>query len=194
MLRRVEYDAILPHHTWNCKFLHGVCQRIFIDSSSLNIGIRVGTWEIPPLHYGKQCDAYDKAVFKTKPPRGKVKLQKFVPNRCRGMKLQTSCQESTHSRHQARTIYHSFTSSMSPESAQTTERRNHPIRTLSYSWQRFKDHQYLLVSDQYSKFPVIRKLIRTTISPTIITHLKNWYLQSTVSQTSKAMTVGHTTV
>ena len=53
----------------------------------------------------------------------------------------------------------------------------------SYPWQRlnsdlfdFKGHQYLLVSDQYSKFPVIRKLSSTT-SAAVITHLKSIFAE-----------------
>ena len=49
----------------------------------------------------------------------------------------------------------------------------------SYPWQRlssdlfdYKGNQYLLVADQYSKFPIIRRLTSTT-SATIINHLKS---------------------
>ena len=53
----------------------------------------------------------------------------------------------------------------------------------SYPWQRlnsnlfeFKSHEYLILSDQYSKFPVIRKL--TSTSPqAIVTHLKSIFAE-----------------
>ena len=52
-----------------------------------------------------------------------------------------------------------------------------------YPWQRlnsdlfeFKIHDYLLLSDQYSKFPVIRKLTSTS-SQAIVTHLKSIFAE-----------------
>ena len=53
----------------------------------------------------------------------------------------------------------------------------------SYAWQRlstdlfeFKGHQYLLISDQFSKFPIIRKLSSTN-SPAIISHPKSIFAE-----------------
>ena len=53
----------------------------------------------------------------------------------------------------------------------------------SYPWQRlnsdlfdFKIHEYLLLSDQYSKFPVIRKLTSAS-SQAIVTHLKSIFAE-----------------
>lgn len=44
----------------------------------------------------------------------------------------------------------------------------------------FKGHQYLLVSDQYSKFPAIRKVSSTT-SAAVITHLRSIYAEYGIS-------------
>ena len=46
---------------------------------------------------------------------------------------------------------------------------NYPWQRLNSDLFEFKGHQYLLVPDQYSKFPVIRKLTSTT-SQAIVTH------------------------
>ena len=53
---------------------------------------------------------------------------------------------------------------------------NYPWQRLNSDLFEFKGHQYLLVSDQYSKFPVIRKLSSTT-SQAIITHLKSIFAE-----------------
>ena len=48
---------------------------------------------------------------------------------------------------------------------------NYPWKRLNSDLFQFKGHQYLLISDQHSKFPVIKKLTSTT-SQAIVTHLK----------------------
>ena len=53
---------------------------------------------------------------------------------------------------------------------------NYPWQRLNSDLFEFIGHQYLLVSDQYSKFPVIRKLSSTT-SQAIITHLKSIFAE-----------------
>ena len=67
-------------------------------------------------------------------------------------------------------------------------RRNYKIELSSrsyqnYPWQRlnsdlfeFKGHEYLLLSDQYSKFPAVRKLTSTS-SQAIETHLKSIFAE-----------------
>ena len=66
------------------------------------------------------------------------------------------------------------------------QKQKQPIVQLepaSYPWQRlnsdlfeFKGHEYLLLSDQYSKFPVIRKPTSMS-SQTIVTHLKSIFAE-----------------
>ena len=50
----------------------------------------------------------------------------------------------------------------------------YPWQTLSSDLFKFKGNQYLLISDKYSKFLIVRKLISTT-SCAIINHLKSTF-------------------
>ena len=53
---------------------------------------------------------------------------------------------------------------------------NYPWQRLNSDLFEFKGHQYQLISDQYSKFPVIRKLTSTS-SQAIVTHLKSIFAE-----------------